>query len=236
MYLPRVWAEDGERRWEAGVPEGVRFQTKPQLARMMLERAVEPEVPFGRFTGDEVYGNDRKLRLWLEQQEIPRVLAIKRSEKLRALTEEGGLQMRADRLASQAEETGWARRSAGNGAKGPRVCGWAVVDIRPLGEPGKGHWLPVRRSAAKPEELAYCVCYGPAETGLKELVRVPGVRWSIEECFEEAKGLAGLGQYEVRRWEGWCRHITLAMLAHACLAVVRHQANGRPEGKRGIRQ
>ena len=60
LYLPRVWAEDGERRREAGVPEDAVFRTKGQLAQVMLERAVESDVPFGWFTGDEVYGSDRK--------------------------------------------------------------------------------------------------------------------------------------------------------------------------------
>ena len=98
--------------------------------------------------------------------------------------------MRADRLASGVEESGWVRLSAGDGAKGPRVYDWALVDIRPLREPGKGCWLLARRSVAKPEELAYYVCYGPAGTTLEELVRVAGTRWAIEECFEEAKDRA----------------------------------------------
>ena len=96
--------------------------------------------------------------------------------------------MRADRLASQVEEAGWIRRSPGDGAKGPRVYDWALVEIRTLREPGKGYWLLARRSVAKPEELAYYVCFGPAGTTLEELVRVAGTRWAIEECFEEAKG------------------------------------------------
>ena len=62
-------------------------------------------------------------------------------------------------------------------------------------------------------------------------MRVAGTRWAIEECFEEAKGQVGLDQYEVRKWDGWYRHITLAMLAHAYLAVVRNQALGK--GKKG---
>ena len=66
---------------------------------------------------------------------------------------------------------------------------------------------------------------------MEELVRVAGRRWTIEECLEEAKGQVGLDQYGVRRWDGWYRHITLAMLAHAYLAVVRNQALG--EGKKG---
>ena len=53
-------------------------------------------------------------------------------------------------------------------------------------------------------------------------MRVAGTRWTIAECFEEAKGEVGLDQYEVRKWDGWYRHITLAMLAHACLAMLAH--------------
>ncbi len=233
LYLPQVWAGDEARRREAGVPEEVAFRTKPQLAQEMLERTVGAGVPFRWVAGDQIYGSDRKLRRWLERQEIPHVLAIKSNEKLWAWTEEGPKQVRADRLASQVDEGGWVRCSAGDGAKGPRFYDWAWVVIRPLREPGKGHWLLVRRSIAQPEELAFYVCFGPAETTMEDLVRVAGIRWSIEECFEEAKGQVGLDQYEVRKWEGWYRHITLAMLAHAYLAVIRQQANAGPEGKKG---
>ena len=224
LYLPQVWAGDRERRREAGVPEDVVFRTKPQLAQGMLKRAVESGVPLCWVTGDEVYGNDRNLRLWLERQGIPHVLAIRSNEKLWALTGKGPLQVRADRLASQVGESSWIRCSAGDGAKGPRLYDWATVAIRPLKEQGRNYWLLARRSIAKPGDLAYYVCFGPAGTTLQELVRVAGIRWSIEECFEEAKGQVGLDQYEVRRWDGWHRHITLAMLAHAYLAVLRHQA------------
>ena len=89
LYLPRVWADDLERRREAGVPEKVAFRTKPQLARRMLERALESGIPFSWITGDEVYGNDRNLRLWLEQKGAAHVLAIKSNERLWALTDKG---------------------------------------------------------------------------------------------------------------------------------------------------
>ena len=105
------------------------------------------------------------------------------------------------------------------------------MKIRPLQESAKGYWLLARRSIAKPTELAYYVCFGPAGTTLAELARVAGTRWAIEECFEEAKGEVGLDEYEVRRWDGWYRHITLAMLAHAYLTVIRHQA--LEQGKKG---
>ena len=233
LYLLQVWADDAERRREAAVPEEVAFRTKPQLARETLERAVEAGVPFRWVAGDEVYGSDRNLRLWLEERGIPHVLAIKSNEKLWVLTDKGPRQVRADQLASGVEETRWSRCSAGNGAKGPRVYDWTRVGIRPLREPGRGYWLLARRSIAQPEELAYYVCFGRADTTLEGLVQVAGTRWTIEECFEEAKGQVGLDQYEVRKWEGWHRHITLAMLAHAYLAVIRQQANACFYGKKG---
>ena len=188
LYLPQVWADAAERRREAAVPEEVTFRTKPQLAQRMLERAVEGGVPFRWVAGDEVYGNDRNLRLWLEGAGIPHVLAIKRNEKLWVLTDKGPRQVRADQLVSGVAETRWSRCRAGNGAKGPRVYDWTRVGIRPLREPGKGYWLLARRRLAQPEELAYYVCFGPADTTLEGLVQVAGTRWTIEECFEEAKG------------------------------------------------
>jgi SRSO17 transposase len=224
LYLPREWSANGERRAEAGVPEEVAFQTKPQLARAMLQRAMEAGVPARWVTGDEVYGGDRRLRVWLEQQEIPHVLAVRSNEPLWASTGQGPTQVGAATRIAQVLPEEWVCLSAGAGAKGPRIYDWVRVPIRPFGAPGQGYWLLARRSIAKPDELAYYVCFGPAETTLEELVRVAGMRWTIEEGFEEAKGEVGLDQYEVRRWAGWYRHITLALLAHAFLAVIRAQS------------
>ena len=142
--------------------------------------------------------------------------------------------MRADHLAAMVDESSWQSLSAGDGAKGPRVYDWVRAEIRPLKEPGKGYWLLARRSIAKPGELAYYVCFGSAGTTLEELVRVAGTRRAIEECFEEAKGQVGLDQYEVLRWDGWYRHITLAMLALAFLAATRHQAAQVGPGEKGV--
>lgn len=221
LYLPKEWAEDQDRRIEAGAPSDRAFQTKPQLAKVMLQRALEAGVPTSWVTADEVYGNDRRLRIWLEEQGVPHVLAVKSAEPLWVWTDKGPAQVGAAKLTSQIPDEDWVRLSAGDGAKGPRIYDWARVDIRPLKEPGKGYWLLVRRSIAKPEELAYYVCFGPEDTTLDELVRVAGIRWSIEEGFEQAKGEVGLDQRQVRKWVSWRRHITLALLAHAFLAVVR---------------
>jgi SRSO17 transposase len=219
LYLPKEWATDTARREEAAVPDTVEFRTKPQLARAMLERALDAGVPAAWVTGDEIYGGDRRLRLWLEERRVPHVLAVKSTEPL--WTRTSWRQVAAKTLAASVADTEWERLSAGEGAKGPRVYDWARVAIRALPEPGWDYWLLVRRSVADPTELAYYVCFCPVGTSLAELVRVAGTRWAIEESFESAKGEVGLDHYEVRRWPGWYRHITLALLAHAYLAVTR---------------
>jgi SRSO17 transposase len=223
LYLPQEWVDDAERRLEAGVPTDLTFQTKPELAQQMLARALAADVPVAWVTGDEVYGGARRLRLWLEAEQQPFVLAIKRSEPLWVLTERGPLEWSAADIAATVAPADWTCLSAGDGAKGPRLYDWTRVAIRPLRERGWEHWLLVRRSLSDPEDLAYYVCYAPAGTSLEELVRVAGARWAIEACIEEAKGEVGLDQYEVRKWGGWYRHITLALFAHAMLTVIRVQ-------------
>jgi SRSO17 transposase len=96
------------------------------------------------------------------------------------------------------------------------------------------HGLLVRRSRSDASELAYFRIFGPAPASLEEVVRVAGMRWAIEESFEDAKGVVGLDHYEVRKWNAWYRHITLALLAHAYLEVTRRHAN-RSEDKKGER-
>ena len=80
-----------------------------------------------------------------------------------------------------------------------------------------------RRSIADPTQLAYYIAYAPAEATLDELIAVAGTRWAIEECFQTAKGQCGLDDYQVRRYDAWHRHITLAMAVHAYLTSLRGQ-------------
>jgi SRSO17 transposase len=224
LYLPQDWADDPARRREAGVPAGITFHTKPELAQQMLERAWTAGVPAAWVTGDEIYGGARQLRLWLEAAHQPFVLAIKRSEPLWVLTERGPVERSAEDIAADLPPQAWTRVSAGAGAKGPRLYDWVRVAIRPLHEHGWEHWLLVRRSLEDTDEVAFYVCFAPAGTTLEVLVQVAGARWAIENGIEEAKGEVGLDQYEVRKWDGWYRHITLALLAHAMLAVLRARA------------
>jgi SRSO17 transposase len=217
LYLPEGWTSDRARCQQAAIPDTVGFQTKPQLALVMLERTLDAEVPVAWVTGDEAYGGDARLRLWLEARQVPHVLAVKRTQHVIAMNL---VPTSAEDLIAAVDEDAWQTLSAGDGAKGPRVYDWAAVQIRPLREPGVGHWLLCRRSLDD-GELAYYVCYGPAGTTLAERVGIAGIRWTVECCFQQAKGEAGLDHYQVRRYDAWYRHITLAMLAHAFLVVMR---------------
>jgi SRSO17 transposase len=221
LYLPKEWAEDPARCAAAGIPKEVAFATKPALARRMIARAVAAGVPFAWVLGDEVYGSDRRLRLDLEQQQRPFVLAIRSNEKLWSMLDDRPGQHTAAALAAAVSEQAWQRLSAGAGAKGERFYDWARVRLMHLQLPPWDHWLLVRRHPSKPDQLAYYVVFGPAETSLATLARVAGRRWAIEECFEVAKQEVGLADYEIRSRHGWDRHVTLAMLALAFLAVMR---------------
>ncbi len=234
LYLPREWADDLARRQEAGVPENVTFATKPELARRMLERARTAGISAAWVTGDSIYGGDRRLRVWLEQQEQPFVLAVARNEPLWAVVEEQWGQYRADVVAAHAPAEQWRRLSAGLGAKGPRRYDWAVVPLARLQlsaeERRWAHALLIRRSLSDPTDLAYYVVFAPVGTALQTLVTVSGQRWRIEQSFKLAKGEVGLDQYAVRRWDGWYRHMTLAMFALAYLAVLRARHGGEKGG------
>ena len=221
LYLPKEWAEDPARRAAAGIPQEVAFATKPALARRMIARAIAAGVPFAWVLGDEVYGSDRRLRIDLEQQERPFVLAIRSNEKLWSTLEDRTGQHTAAALAAAVPQAAWQSLSAGAGAKGERFYEWAGVSLMHLQQLPWDHWLLVRRHPSKPDQLAYYVVFGPADTTLATLARVAGRRWAIEECFEVAKQEVGLADYEIRSRHGWYRHITLAMLALAFLAVMR---------------
>ena len=220
LYLPRVWADDPDRREQAGVPATVKFATKPALATEMITRALDAGVTARWVAGDEVYGADPKLRKTLEDRGVGYVLAVACSHPVRT----GVGKIRADELAARLPRNAWQRLSAGNGSKGPRFYDWAWISIEP--EPGAvpsgtlgQRWLLIRRNNAT-GELAYYRCWSPAPVPLRELVRVAGRRWTIEESFQASKTLTGLDQHQVRRWTSWHRWTILAMLAYALLAVL----------------
>jgi SRSO17 transposase len=222
LYLPRSWIADRVRCQEAAIPDDTEFATKTELARTMLGRALDAGVPAAWVTADEAYGKDHQFRAWLEARRIGYVVAVASNQ---AIPGSAGTS-RADVLAAHAPPQAWKRRSCGDGAKGPRLYDWAaatVPDEDGTAPPGWTRYLLVRRSLtrnAKGEpELAYYLCCAPAGTTDEDLIRVAGSRWAAGECFQTAKTETGLDQYQVRRYDAWYRHTTLAMLAHAYLSV-----------------
>lgn len=221
LYLPRSWTDDPARCAAAGVPDDIGFLTKPALAAGMLCRALNAGVTARWVAGDEVYGADPTLRAELELRGIGYVLAIGCDR--RVPTAAGPI--RADQLTARLPRRAWQRLSAGAGAKGQRFYDWALITLDPptidtdTGTDAECWWLLTRRHRYS-GELAFYRCYSPHMVALRELVRVAGRRWTVEESFQAAKGLTGLDEHQVRRWTSWRRWTLLAMLAHALLAVI----------------
>jgi SRSO17 transposase len=221
LYLPKEWTADADRCAAAGIPADRKFATKPELAAAMIERALDAGVPAKWATGDAVYGQHSGLRRILEGRGLHYVLAVPVNQRVIAKIGLLGTEYRADALIASLSGRAWRTRSAGTGAKGDRRYAWARTRINGANDGQAEHWLLARRSLADPTELAYYICHTPPRVSLAELVRVAGARWAIEETFQTAKGEAGLDHYQVRQFTGWYRHITLAMLAHAFLTVIR---------------
>jgi SRSO17 transposase len=215
LYLPRSWTSDPGRCHAAGVPDGTAFATKPALARQMITRVLDAGTPARWAAGDEVYGADPGLRRELETRAMGYVLAVACSHQV---TTAAGRQ-RADAIASRLPRRAWQRLSAGQGSKGPRRYDWAWITIDAGAARTGQRSLLIRRNNTT-GELAYYRCYAPTPVSLAVLVRVAGRRWTVEESFQAGKGLAGLDQHQVRRWNSWHRWTILAMLASAFLAVL----------------
>src|SRR3954466_11478108 len=169
LYLPTAWIDDRDRARGAGIPDEVGFATKPELARRMLGRALEAGVPAGWLTADEVYGQDKRLRVWCEQHDLPYVLATRSTDTV-ATVDWRQRQVRA--LIAELPESAWQRRSAGAGAHGQRLYDWARTGRRCGFAPGWARWVLPRRSippeVGEEPELAFYVCAGPAQTTLEQ--------------------------------------------------------------------
>ncbi len=215
LYLPREWAEDQERRAEAGIPAAVRFASKITLAEQMLARAFDADAPAQWVVADSFYGRSGPFRHWLEERERSYAVMIPRTNAI----EYRGRRVRVEQLAARLSES--------------ESSPWLCLALSEKCSEGMGRWLLIRRDADDPDEDAYWLAYGPAEANEEELVRVCDARWQVEECFAQAKGEVGMDQYEVRTWTAWHRFVTLCLVAHAYLSVVRHAARQEETEEKG---
>jgi SRSO17 transposase len=230
LYLPQDWIDDRERCHEAGIPDTVGFQTKCELARLMVERVYQAQIPISWVVADTVYGNNLDLRTWLEDHRYFHVLAVACNEPVGIQTPNGRKYVEVrevEALLLQAQD--WQRLSMGDGTKGPRLYDWACTPVLHRWEDDGKHWLLIRRCIDNPKIKTYYFVFGPVFTTLQVMVKALGYRWRIEDDFETSKDL-GLGQYQVRCFTAWYRHITLVMLAHAFLAVICAEARNASIG------
>ena len=244
LFLPQEWADDSNRRAEAGVPDGLIFRTKPELALEMLADAVTERVPFRWVGGDSIYGNSptfvqgvRQLGKWYvldtsseahvwteEPQVIPPEQRPKPSRG-RPYTQPlviGTSQQVVDVIATLPSDA-WRRITVAEGSQGPRVYEYAEMWVwfSEEGLPGPRERLLVRRSLGQEPELKYHRSNAPADVPLKKVSEVRATRWTIEEDIQSAKGECGLDEYETRGWVGWHHHTALSMLALTFLVLQR---------------
>jgi SRSO17 transposase len=232
VYLPRSWTDDPQRCRAAGVPDEVGFATRSELAADMIDAAVAAGTPARWVAADEAYGNNTALRAHLRGLRLGYVLAVSRSHHIPL--DGGKVRQRADRVAAALPAAAWQRRCAGAGSKGPRWYDWAWLgQVSTDADPDHGghHSVLIRRNCTT-GELAFYRCWTPQPATLAELVRVAGLRWTVEESFQAAKSQVGLDQHQVRRWDSWHRFTTLAMAALTVLAICAADARANEPGQR----
>ncbi len=241
LFIPEKWfGEDyAERRRKCRIPAEISFKTKPQLAVEMLEEIVsEGVIPFKYVTADSIYGNSPEFidavekvpdvtyfvalpsdtLCWLSNpvtmDKTYRYAGEKRTK--RVLAETSDKPVTFEKIAKGTNDYFWYRRTVSEGAKGPIAYEFMKrrVILSKDGMPGRTVWLIVRRTIGGGGSYSYFISNAGTSTRLKTFVWVSGIRWAIEQCFEEAKSGLGMDHYEVRKYQGWIHHMITCMLAH----------------------
>jgi len=249
LYLPEEWITDtayAERRKACGLPENLTFTTKPALGWAMIEDVVRAQTLRCRWVAcDEGFGRDTALldkiaaaNLWYFA-EVPHDTQVWQARPEVAVPEWGGRGRKPTRerlvadapaaqtvaaLANGLPASAWSQQLIQEGSQGPQVAEFAFVRVSAVrdGLPGPEVSLVLRRSLTDGELKTY-LCNAPADIPHERLVRTSGMRWPIETCFETGKQELGMGDYEVRSWQGWHHHMTLVILALAFLVRVQNR-------------
>ncbi len=228
LYLPQEWARDPERRAKAGVPKGIRFHTRHELALEMLD-ASGPLLPHAWVAGDDEMGRCTWFRQQLREREEQYLLAVPSNTLVRDLEAVpppyGGRGRRrvvpfvqVARWCAALPEAAWETLEVRAGEKGPIAVQGVMRRVQAKTEgrrAGPEEILVVLREQQGDGTLKhdYYLGYVTAATPLGEYARVAKAEHRIEESLERAKSEAGLGDYQVRTWEGWHHHQILALLA-----------------------
>jgi len=249
LFVPQAWFDEthAEVRQACGLPDGLTFQTKPELALLLLQDAVRRDnLPFRWVAVDALYGDAPAFldgvaalgkwymaevacstRVWMDSPavEVPRWAGRGRKPTRLRLPVGQCVAQRVDEVMTRLPAQVWTRHTIKEGSKGPLICDFAAVRVTVVrdGLPGGVVWLVLRRNVEDPNEVKFYLSNAPETTPLATLVRMSGVRWAIETSFAECKGELGLDHYETRSWLGWHHHMALVMLAHHFLVRVRVQ-------------
>lgn len=228
LFLPEEWAGDKARRKKTRVPKEVTFQTKPQIARQLLERVhANGQVRFDWIVADEGYGRSGEWFDWLEQSqqryviEIPTTTSFALSQPTQLTPDETVQQ--AKEIAAALPESAWQTLALREGAKGPLAFQFARVRVYVVRHRHMGHacWLLFRRGLEPQGKIQYYVSNAGEETPLEIMALVTGVRCKVEEFFEDGKGHLGMADYEARSWTSWHHHMALVALAHLYVTQVK---------------
>jgi SRSO17 transposase len=248
LYVPEVWAKDAERRRQAGVPEQIRFQTKPQIALQQIRQAVQDEVTLAPVLADAGYGVDSQFRAGISELGLSYVVGVQLSTSVwapgkaplpakpwsgqgrppRLLRRNKDHQPHsAKELALSLPSAAWKTITWRAGTKQPLKSRFAALRVRPAhrdherAEPYPEEWLLMEWPKGESEPTKYWLSTLAASTTVRELVRMAKHRWIIERDYEELKQELGLGHYEGRGWRGFHHHATLCIAAYGFLVAER---------------
>jgi SRSO17 transposase len=237
LYLPEDWAADAKRREKCHVPPDVIFQEKWRIGLMMVDRC-RGELPHGWVSGDDELGRCSAFRAELRQRneryvlDVPCNTLMRDLEAPRPRRKKAGLGrkrerpfVRVDEWAAEQPASAWTRVEVRPGTKGPLVVQTLTRQVQTRDEEGhvgpEERLLVTRTISEGQAKLDYSLSNASPDLPTEQLVRAHAQRFRIEQMFQEAKGEAGLGQYEVRSWVGWHHHMTLSLLALLFLLIER---------------
>ena len=234
LFIPEKWFTDEYkmRRQKCRLPESAFFKTKPQLAADMLNHLVKEDViPFKYVTADSLYGNSSdfietveshpQLTYFVEtpcntmcwiNRPVTREKKYKYKGKIRSKTileKTAKKPIDVSTLAKSINDFFWYRRKVSEGTKGPVEYEFTKrrVVLSNNNLPQKTVWLIIRRTIEKKPVYKFFLSNAGASARLNLFVWLSGIRWAIEQCFEEAKSELGMDHYEVRKYRGWHHHI-----------------------------
>jgi len=252
LYIPEEWFEDEQRNKQAGIPDDVEFQTKPEIALDLINH-VREIVPHRAITADTAYGINGKFRSVLREWEEPYAVAVTPSDisvvpedtpliPAGAKAGRGRPQIHprfpkdvkpktADVIATEIPDKDWEEVEWSEGTKGKLSARFARVRIR-VAKNGRATdevgWLLLEKTKA--DELKTYMCWGLDDAPLKELVKIAHIRWVVEQGFKQMKVEIGLDDFEGRKWIGWHHHAAMVMIAFCYLMLLRIEGN--PSGNK----